>query len=130
MKEGYPVRVCDYCQLQLNTFHAFVRKAKITSSQFESMLQDLKNSDVDTEADEEQVTSNEFLSANDMEFEISEDTEHHEKITEEPVEVEFYQSKKVELIRDADFVIPVNGDEGLKTYISIELAWSYLYKMN
>lgn len=36
--DGYPDRVCDYCHLQLNTFHAFVNKAKSSSKQFESIL--------------------------------------------------------------------------------------------
>lgn len=39
MKDGYPERVCDFCSLQLNTFYAFVKKAKATSAQFENVLQ-------------------------------------------------------------------------------------------
>lgn len=96
-KEGYPDRVCDYCQLQLNTFHAFVRKAKNTSAQFEKRLKKLKqcdgnseqHSEIETEPDQEQEqeqeqegksTNSEMIAADDMEFEleISNDDELNE----------------------------------------------------
>lgn len=41
-KDGFPERVCDYCHLQLNTFHAFVKKAKTTSIQFDSILHEIE----------------------------------------------------------------------------------------
>lgn len=45
MKDGYPDRVCNYCQLQLNTFHAFVKKAKSSSHQFAKILEGTKSTD-------------------------------------------------------------------------------------
>lgn len=114
MKEGYPVRVCDYCQLQLNTFHAFVRKAKMTSNQFENMIEESKQKQDGNEPDDEKVTSNEFLSANEMEFEIEPNNESQDKGSMQPIEMEFYVDKsKVGLLREGDIIIPLNGDEGL-----------------
>lgn len=81
IKRGHPDRVCDYCQLQLNTFHAFVRKAKNTSTQFEKMLKKLKERDesseehleIEAEPDQEQeqkLTNAEMITTEDMEFEL------------------------------------------------------------
>lgn len=110
LKEGYPERVCDYCQLQLNTFHAFVRKAKITSNQFESILQELKQN-VDDE--DENVTNNETLSNTDMEFEDGVDDAHHKNVNQS-IEVEYFvDNDDAELKRDEIIGIPTNSEEGL-----------------
>lgn len=45
MREGYPDRSCHYCQLQLNTFHAFIGKAKSASKTIEKMLKQFKQCD-------------------------------------------------------------------------------------
>lgn len=116
MKEGFPDRVCDYCQLQLNTFYAFKRKAKITSNRFESMLQELKpNADEDIETNDT-VQLSEMLSTTDMEFDGSQDDEAHKKSGNPAIEVEFLIDRtKVQLTGDGDgeIDVPVNGDEGL-----------------
>lgn len=36
---GYPNALCNYCQLQLNMFYAFVEKAKLSNSNFTSILE-------------------------------------------------------------------------------------------
>lgn len=118
MKEGYPERVCDYCQLQLNTFHAFVRKAKITSNQFENMIQELKHNNEEDIEPNDTMQSCEMLSTNDMEFDIPQDDDIHLKSTNQSIEVEFLVDKtKVELTTDGDIVMPVNGDDGSNTNI-------------
>lgn len=38
LKEGYPERICNYCQLQLNMFNEFVKKAKNSGRTFDSIL--------------------------------------------------------------------------------------------
>lgn len=121
MKAGYPERVCDYCQLQLNTFHAFVRKAKITSNQFESMLHELKQ---DVEDEEENVTNNEMLSITDMEYD--EDVEdNHEKNSNQSIEVEFFVDNADTVIKKDDNIeIPANSEEGMS------LNFIYLDKSN
>lgn len=117
MKEGYPDRVCDYCQLQLNTFHAFVRKAKITSKQFEGILQELKQNifeDNDHSEDQsEDVQISDMLTATDMEFEMTRDDGSQEKSTKQSIEVEFLDDKReVELICGQDLSTSANGDDG------------------
>lgn len=110
MKEGYPRTVCDYCQSQLNTFHAFVRKAKTTSLRFESMLQELKPND---EENNETLYSNEMLSTTDIEYEMPQDDEIHEKRPNQSIEVEFLIDKaKVDIMSAG-----INGDDGLNTQI-------------
>lgn len=37
-KEGFPDRLCNYCQLQLNMFHAFLKKAEASNNTFEEIL--------------------------------------------------------------------------------------------
>lgn len=124
MKEGYPERVCDYCQLQLNTFHAFVRKAKITSNQFETMIQELKQNNEEDIEPNDTMQSGEILSTNDMDFDIPQDDDVHVKSTNQSIEVEFLVDKtKVELTTDEDIVMPINGDDGSNTniqFISIQ----------
>ncbi|XP_031636011.1 zinc finger protein 776-like [Contarinia nasturtii] len=117
MKEGYPERVCDYCQSQLNTFDAFVRKARTTSNQFESILQELKQNNVDEENEhfedqsDETVNNNELLATTDMDFEISNDEVSAKKVSNQSIEVEFLDEKtKAELVRGG-VIIPANGDE-------------------
>lgn len=118
IKEGYPERVCDYCQLQLNTFHAFVRKAKITSNQFENMIQELKQSNDEDIEPNDTMQSSEMLSTNDMEFDIPQDDDVHLKSTNQSIEVEFLVDKtNVELTSDGNIIMPVNGDDGLYTNI-------------
>lgn len=118
MKEGYPDRVCDYCQLQLHTFHAFVRKAKMTSNRFEDMIQELRKQNIeeDHEANDDTTEqSNDLLSSTDMEFDMQHDDDVHDKNgSNEEIEVEFLVGKtKVELTSDiGDMVMSVNGDEG------------------
>ncbi|XP_055326542.1 zinc finger protein 12-like [Sitodiplosis mosellana] len=117
MKEGYPDRVCDYCQLQLHTFHAFVRKAKMTSNRFESMLQELRkqNSEEDNELNDDAVQISDMLSTADMDFDMQQDemNEIHENSeANESIEVEFLVDKaKVELADVRDIAMPVNGDD-------------------
>lgn len=118
MKEGYPERVCDYCQLQLNTFHAFVRKAKITSNQFETMIQELKQNNEEDIEPNDTMQIGEILSTNDMDFDIPQDDDVHVKSTNQSIEVEFLVDKtKVELTTDEEIVMPINGDDGLNTNI-------------
>lgn len=116
IKEGYPDRVCDYCQLQLNTFHAFVRKAKNTSTQFETMLRQLNRCDADaqeqSEFDGEQEqpekpTSTVLVSADDMEYEMEETQD------DESNEMEFVVNKnEVELIIDGGLqVVDIDENE-------------------
>lgn len=118
MKEGYPKRVCDYCHLQLNTFHAFVRKAKTTSTHFENMLKELKRHGKNNEPEQEtnvRVTNSELLSAN-MEFDMSQDNDNDkfEIDSKAEVEMEFIIDKtKVQLTGDGDIDIPANEVEGL-----------------
>lgn len=125
MKEGYPERVCDLCQLQLNTFHAFVRKAKLTSTRFENMLQELKISSFINELESgDKEPKSEPLSANDIEFELSNDEEIDESGS---VELEFIIDKrKVQITGeiDADFDIDANEVEGLS-----EKKESFLLKL-
>lgn len=113
MKEGYPERVCDYCQLQLNTFHAFVKKAKTTSNQFANMLQEMKLNEDDES--EDRATNSEILSANDLEYETTDDM--HGKRAQQSIEVEFIvDSSKVDLRGDDENVVMSvtenNGDDG------------------
>lgn len=118
MKEGYPERVCDYCQLQLNTFHAFVRKAKITSNQFETMIQELKQNNEEDIEPNDTMQSGEILSTNDIDFDIPQDDDVHVKSTNQSIEVEFLVDKtKIELTTDEDIVMPINGDDGLNKNI-------------
>ena len=117
MKEGYPDRVCDYCQLQLHTFHAFVRKAKMTSNRFEDMIQELRKQNIEEDNEPNDDTteqSNELLSSTDMEFDMQQDDEIHDRNgSNEAIEVEFLVGKaKVRLTDVGDMVMPVNGDEG------------------
>lgn len=80
MVDGYPDRVCDYCQLQLNTFYAFVKKAKSSSKQFERIL------------------GKPVIDAN---YEIA-DSENGD--------VEYYTTDKAELLSDDQIVLPVEDD--------------------
>lgn len=118
MKEGYPERVCDYCHLQLNTFHAFVRKAKTTSTQFENMLQKLKQNDENNEPEAEtddRVTDSGLLSTNDMEFELSHEDDNYESDQKATIKMEFIVDKsKVQIMGDGDgdMDIPANEIEG------------------
>lgn len=72
MKDGYPDRVCDYCHLQLNTFHAFVKKAKTTSDQFAKIIEDAIRVDLmeDAKPDLEPDLEPESISITAMEFDI------------------------------------------------------------
>lgn len=110
MKEGYPERVCDLCQLQLNTFHAFVRKAKNTSTRFENMLHELKqncSSFINQEESVNKDTKTETSSTNDIEFELSNDDENDGDIA---IEMELVQLTGE---NNADFKIVGNEVEGL-----------------
>lgn len=117
MKEGYPERVCDYCQSQLNTFHAFVRKAKNTSNQFESMLQEMKQDDDDEEEDNEPDdghTNSELLSTTDMEFEDGVD-DTQEKHSNQSIKVEFIvENTGVGPETDRNAAVSSNSEEGVK----------------
>lgn len=80
MLDGYPERVCDYCQLQLNTFYAFVKKAKSSSKQFERIL---------------------GKPAIDANYEIA-DSENGD--------VEYYTTDKADLLTDDQLDVPVDDD--------------------
>lgn len=119
MKEGYPKSVCDYCHLQLNTFHAFVRKAKTTSTQFENMLREskphIRNKKPEPQANDRVLRSG-ILSANGMEFELSHDNDNdeYESDSKGGIELEYVIDKtKVTIIGDGDLDIPANEVEGL-----------------
>lgn len=91
MKDGYPERVCDYCQLQLNTFHAFVKKAKLTSNQFDSILNESKIIGKNV-----QVTDNsELILINDSDYEVTskDDVEKVERNSQQSIEMEFLIDK-------------------------------------
>lgn len=125
IKEGYPDRVCDYCQLQLNTFHAFVRKAKNTSTQFEKLLKKLKqcdenseqHSEIETEPEpetelepeQEQAgkSTNEIIVSDDMEFELEVSND------DELNEMEFVVHKKeIRLVgEDGEEVVDIDDNE-------------------
>lgn len=122
MKEGYPERVCDYCQLQLNTFHAFVRKAKMTSSQFETMLQEMKqnegdgNEDDENEDNEDTIMNSGLLAPTDMKYDDAQDDidDIHDKRSQESIEVEFIvDHSRVDLKGDEEMSAnEENGEEG------------------
>lgn len=129
IKEGYPDRVCDYCQLQLNTFHAFVRKAKNTSAQFEKRLKKLKqcdesseqHSEIETEPDQEQegkaANAAEMIAADDMEFELEISNE------DEMNEMEYIVNKKqIRLIAENDDeVVDIDENEVEGLYASMDV---------
>lgn len=75
MKDGYPDRVCDYCHLQLNTFHAFVKKAKKSSDQFAKIIEDVARVDLieDIEPERELDLKAESVSMMLMEFDVESD---------------------------------------------------------
>lgn len=76
------------------------------------MLQESKPITEYNEEDDDRITSNEFLSANEMEFEIAQDAG-----SQKHMEMEIYVDKsKLELIKEGDIVIPLNGDDGLYKY--------------
>lgn len=88
MKDGYPDRVCDYCHLQLNTFHAFVKKAKSTSAQFANLLREFKQEDSADETNDAHTS----VTIADMVFE----DEQHEASnrSSETTEMEFIIDKE------------------------------------
>lgn len=72
MKDGYPDRVCDYCHLQLNTFHAFVKKAKTTSNQFAKIIEDVVRADLieQNELEPDSDIKCDSISMSEMEFDV------------------------------------------------------------
>lgn len=102
MKEGYPERVCDYCQSQLNTFHAFVRKAETTSQHFDSMLLELKQNNTDEDHSEDQSDET-----------VTQDI-HYELSPSKSIEVEFIDDKIKDAFARDGVAVSSNGDEGLK----------------
>lgn len=90
MIEGYPERVCDYCHLQLNTFYAFVKKAKSSSKQFERILHRAETVD------------------DIPNYEIAESENGDAK----SVDVEYYVDK-TELLSDDQIVLP-DEDDGIR----------------
>lgn len=72
MKDGYPERVCDYCHLQLNTFHAFVKKAKVTSAQFANLLKELIVYPI-SESSSKNDKNDAVLTISEMEFDVDTD---------------------------------------------------------
>lgn len=112
MKEGYPERVCDYCQLQLNTFHAFVRKAKSTSNQFESMLQELKQNE--DEENEDAIMNSGQSTPTDMKYTVSQDDadDEHDKHAQQSIEVEFIvDDSQVDLKGETEMSTNEENDE-------------------
>lgn len=64
------------------------------------------------EEDDDRITSSEFLSANEMEFEIAQDSG-----SQKHMEMEIYVDKsKLDLVKEEDILIPLNGDDGLYKY--------------
>lgn len=102
MKDGYPERVCDYCHSQLNTFHAFVKKAKSTSDKFENILNESKINEKD---DTDTINKYETLSSTDLNYEICAEDEIEE--------MEFFIDKtKVDLTSTTEDIPIENDDDG------------------
>lgn len=73
------------------------------------MLQESKPITEYNDEDDDRITSSEFLSANEMEFEIAQDA-----ASQKHMEMEIFVDKsKLGLIKEGDIVIPLNGDDGL-----------------
>lgn len=91
MIDGYPEQVCDYCHLQLNTFYAFVQKAKLSSKQFDDILG--------------KPTKSKRKLADTVNYTI----ENIEKSEEKEVEVEYYVENTV-LTHDGEIILGVELD--------------------
>lgn len=97
MKDGYPDRVCDYCQLQLNTFHAFVKKAKTSSDQFAKIIEDVTRVDLIEETLPEPESKS--ISMTLMEFDV------------EPEETEAINAHNLKA--DLDLIINQEDDDSM-----------------
>lgn len=120
-KEGYPNRVCDYCQLQLNTFHAFVRKAKNTSTQLETMLKQLKRdgesvqaqieTDGEAEPERELQQKHQTTSTNNTLMPADDEVEYEMELAQDDESMEFIVNKgEIKLVVD-DSIELVHLDE-------------------
>lgn len=121
MKDGYPERVCDYCHSQLNTFHAFVKKAKSTSDRFENILNESKIvEENDTNIINKYKT---LLSTADLSFETCPD--------DEVEEMEFFIDKtKVDLTSTTEEIPIENDEDGMALlYKSDLISFSFFYLM-
>lgn len=109
MKDGYPDRVCDYCHLQLNTFHAFVKKAKTTSNQFAKIIEDVVRVNLieETEPEPDPDPKCESISMSEMEFDVP------------PGEAVAHN-----LVEDLDLIINKENDDSMETHeIENDCKW-------
>lgn len=88
----------------------------MTSKQFESMLQELKqNNEEENEHSgdhSDEVQNSELLTTTDMDFEMSQDDDVQEKGSNQSIEVEFVVHR-TKTDRREDIVIPASGEDGL-----------------
>lgn len=64
-KAGFPDRLCNYCQFQLNTFHAFLKKAEASNNTFEEILGSAQD-DMYEEGSPDQYDKDQYIEMQEM----------------------------------------------------------------